>query len=237
MNMKFGALLALALGAAVTAQALEPPSPREAALNGVWQLATPVGKALRTADGKAPPLLPAAQKLYDERKAMLAKHDTSFDPTYRCKPMGFPRSLWDGAPFDLQLQPTLVFMGFTWNRQHRALDFAAKLPPYQGPRYFGTAVAHWEGDVLVVESEGYNDPTLLDSSGLPHAENMHLLERYSSAQGGKELDVRLTITDPANYSKPWDVALKYTRVPGGRILEDVCEDRLGLYKDVRTIPD
>lgn len=234
MKMNLAAVLALAL-CALGVQAAEP-SKREAALNGVWQLATPAAKALRTADGKAPPLLPAAQKIYDERKALLARHDTSFDPTYRCKPMGFPRSLWDGAPFDLQIQPALVFMGFTWNRQHRALDFAAKLPPLQGPRYFGTSVARWEGDTLVVESQGYNDPTLLDSSGLPHAENMHLLERYSSAAGGKELEVRITITDPETYSKPWEVAMKYTRVPGGRILEDVCEDRLELYKEVRTIP-
>jgi hypothetical protein len=214
----------------VGAQAGTTATPREAALNGVWTLAKPVGKALRDAKGAQPPLNAAGKKLYDERKAMLAKGDTSFDLSQKCKPIGFPRSLWDGAPFDIQLQPDLVFMGFTWNRNHRLVNFSGKPPKLQVPRYYGTGSARWDGDTLVIDSGLYNGNSVLDASGLPFSEDMMLVERYQPTNGGKGLDVRITITDPQYYTRTWTVDVKFNRIPGGRIAEDVCQERSEFYK-------
>lgn len=222
---------ALSLFWAWTAAALTLPSGREATLNGTWTLETPAGKALLDSKGAPPPLLPEAKALYNKRRAQLAKGDTSFDPSVKCKPMGFPRVLWEGGPFDIQLQPRLVFFGYTWNRNHRTAQFAES-SKLQIPRYYGTSAAHWEGDTLVIESGLFNANTLLDSSGLPHSEDMMLVERYRSLDNGSRLEVRVAIEDPNYYSKPWDVSFTYARVPNGRILEDVCQQRSPFYKEL-----
>lgn len=217
---------------AMAAMAGTSATPREAAINGAWALAKPVGKTLLDAKGAAPPLLPAAKALYDQRRAQLAKGDTSFDLSIKCKPVGFPRALWDGGPFDIQIQPKLVLFGYTWNRNHRTANFAAALPKLQVARYYGTSAARWDGDTLVIESGLFNDNTLLDSSGLPHGEEMLLTERYRPLNNGKQLEVRVTITDAQYYSKPWEVAATYNRVPDGRLLEDVCQERSPFYKEL-----
>lgn len=207
-------------------------TPEEAALTGVWQLSTKVGAQLKDANGKAPPLNAEGQKLYDQRKAALAKGDTSYDLSEKCKPMGFPRVLWDGSPFDMQvITSEAVFQGYTFNRNHRVfVEWSDKMPSLQIPRFYGTSSAHWEGKTLVVLSGMYNENSLLDRSGLPSSESMTLVERYVPGKGGKTMEVRLTITDEKYYTKPWDVSVKFKRVPNGRIDEDVCQTRSEFYK-------
>lgn len=224
---------ALLLSSALVAQGARAgtsATPREAAVNGAWALAKPLGAALRDAKGAAPPLNAAGKKLYDPRAAQLAKGDKSFDLTEKCKPIGFPRALWDGSPFDIQIQPTLVFMGFTWNRNHRIVDVSEDPPKLQVPRYYGTGSAGWDGSTLVVRSAFYNTNAMLDSSGLPFSKDMTLVERYTPQNGGKSLDVQITITDPTYYTRPWTVAATFNRVPDGRILEDVCQERSEYFK-------
>lgn len=228
-SFRIGCAVAALLAAGATS-AWADTSAREAALNGVWAPATAAGKALLDVDGKTPPLNDAGKKLYEQRSAQLAKGDTSYDVSKKCKPIGFPRSLWDGSPFDLQVQPKLVFFGYTWNRNHRTAAFRDKLPAVQIARYYGLSAAHWDGNTLVVDSEGFNGNTLLDTKGLPHSEDMTLTERYEPSADDKQLKVRLTVTDPMYYSKPWDTVVTFNKVPDGRIKEDVCELHSKFYK-------
>lgn len=222
----------LLLCAAASLPLAAAPSAREAALNGVWTLAKPMGKTLLDASGNAPPLLPAGKALYEQRRAQLAKGDTSFDLSVKCKPIGFPRVLWDGGPFDIQLQSKVVFFGYSWNRNHRTANMSDELPDLQVARYYGTSSAHWDGDTLVVESGLFNDMTLLDSSGLPHSEEMMLTERYRPTNNGKSMEVRVKITDARYYSKPWEVLATFNKVPDGRIAENVCQLTSPFYKDL-----
>lgn len=226
------ALGMLGMLVAPVAQPGTSATPREAAVNGAWALAKPLGPALRDVKGAPPPLNAAGKKLYEPRAAMLAKGDKSFDLSQRCKPIGFPRALWDGSPFDIQVQPTLVFMGFTWNRNHRIVDVSQDAPKLQVPRYYGTGSAGWDGDTLVVRSAFYNTNAMLDSSGLPFSDEMTLVERYTPTNGGKSLTVQVTITDPRYYTRPWTVEARFNRVPDGRILEDVCQERSEYFKSL-----
>jgi len=209
--------------------ALAAENPADA-INGVWAPTTAAGHPLLDSHGAMPPLLPAARALYQQRRAQLARGDTSYDLSVKCKPMGFPRVLWDGGPFDIQIQPKLVFLGYTWNRNHRTADVGTGAPVPQIPRYYGTSIAHWDGDALVVDSAGFKDTTLLDSSGLPHSDQLTISERYLPEASGQGLEVRLHLTDPVYYQKPWDVTLHFHKVPEGRILEDVCEQHAAFYK-------
>jgi hypothetical protein len=205
---------------------------KEAALNGVWKMTTPAFKQLKDVTGATPPLNATGKKLYDERKAKLAKGDLSYDLSQNCKPIGFPRSLWEGSPFDMQvITDKQVFQGYTFNRNHRLfVKWSDKLPRLQIPRYYGTAAASWSGDTLVVQSGMYNENSILDASGLPLSDEMTMVERYIPGNGGKNLEVRLTITDSKYYSKPFEVSVKFEKQVNGRVTEDVCQERSEFYK-------
>jgi hypothetical protein len=226
-----GLLMVLGFSAALFAEAAVLPT-REIALDGVWAIAKPLGNKLLATGGKAPPLNADGKKLYAERVAKLAKGDTSFDLSQKCKPIGFPRALWDGGPFDIQVQPNLVFMGFTWNRNHRMVNFSDKEPNLQVPRYYGTGSARWDGDALVIVSGMYNENSVLDNSGLPFSEDMMLTERYTVTNAGKSLQIKLSINDSRYYNKAWDAVVSFNRVPNGRIQEDVCQLRSAFYQDL-----
>ncbi|MGC3982337.1 MAG: hypothetical protein QM808_13895 [Steroidobacteraceae bacterium] len=199
--------------------------------NGVWRITNAVTQ-LRTADGKEPPLLPEAKQLYEQRKAQYQKKDTSYDAsTVTCKPMGHPRIMYDSREFPFEIQQTEkeVFFGYQWNRLMRYIHIG-KPQKVLIPLYFGGSEGKWDGNTLVAEVQGLHGDTLLDASGMPHSEDMLLTERYSLKNGGKQMEVRITFNDPATFSKPWDALLVFDKVPGGQIEEDVCVERLKLFK-------
>ena len=47
------------------------------------------------------------------------------------------------------------------------------------PTWMGYSVGRWDGDTLVVESNGYTDRSWLDFDGHPHTEQLRITERYS----------------------------------------------------------
>ena len=196
---------------------------------GVWQVADAV-KELKTEQGKTPPLLPDAQKLYDQRRAQLKQGDDSFDTTNHCKPMGQPRIMYDSKefPFDIVQTPKKIFFGYQWNRQPRYVYVDDDMETLS-PVYYGYSTAHWEEDTLVVNVTGLDDATLLDASGMPHSDNLQLTERYQLKHDGKQLQVRYTFNDPDTFSQTWDAVVTYNKVPNGRIEEDICVDRLKLF--------
>jgi hypothetical protein len=67
--------------------------------------------------------------------------------------------------------------------------------------WYGNAVGKWEGDTLVVDSVGYKDSTWLDARGLPHTQDLHLVERIHSL--GENLAFDITFEDPGAFTKPW----------------------------------
>jgi hypothetical protein len=62
------------------------------------------------------------------------------------------------------------------------------------PAWMGYSVGRWEGDTLVVESNGYNDRTWLDHDGHPHTEALRITERYRRRDIGN-LDLEVTLSD------------------------------------------
>jgi len=104
-----------------------------------------------------------------------------------------------------------------------------KFPADPQPLWLGYSVGKWDGDVLVVDSTGFNDKTPLDAFGHPHSEALHLTERYRRRDFG-HMDVEMTVDDPKIYTRPFTI--KYTELiqPDTDILEAICEEN---ERDVR----
>lgn len=199
-------------------------------ISGPWQIVH-APRALRTLDGKAPPLLAAAKATYESHRQLHAKGDNSYDSMQRCVPPGVPR-LQAQANFPWSIvQGTrhYVFI-FEWNHLNRDVYMSEGHFEGIGPTYLGQSVGHWEGQTLVVDTDSYNDATLLDDSGLPHSDELQTLERYRLIQGGKGLELQIRFTDPKTFSKPWTAKLEFGKQPNAILKEDYCLRRLGLVK-------
>lgn len=221
------ALLAIVAGwAAPTGYAADSPVD----FSGVWRVVTPI-QELRTVEGKEPPLLPEAKKLYDQRRAQLKKGDRSFDlASTQCKPLGEPRIMYESRqyPFEILQTEKEIFFGYQWNRLIRYV-YMNRPQNVLIPLYFGGSEGKWDGATLVAEVQGLHENVTLDAAGMPHSEDIRMTERYSLLEASKQMQVRITFNDPATFSRPWDTVVTFEKVPGGKIAEDVCVERINMF--------
>jgi hypothetical protein len=87
----------------------------------------------------------------------------------------------------------------------------------------GYSVGRWEGDTLVVDIFGFNDRTWLDHDGHPHTEGLRMTERYRRRNFGS-LELEVTLSDPAAYSRPWTVAVRAELAADTEMIEWVCNE-------------
>ena len=66
------------------------------------------------------------------------------------------------------------------------------------PTYLGDPQGHWEGDMLVIETVGFNDKINFRGS----SKEMKLTERYTRLSE-KVLEYQFTLDDPATWTQPW----------------------------------
>jgi hypothetical protein len=180
------------------------------------------------------PFQPWAKYLYDARRSNAGQED---DPHVRCMPPGGPRQFQTPNGFEFLEMPELkriyiVFGGGPRSWRVIYMDGRA-LPPVDEdrlPTFLGYSTGHWEGDTLVVESEGYNEKFWMHRGGLPHTDALHLTEKFSRPDFDT-LKYEVTINDPKAYTRPWTgtttVPWTYTNwdgTEGGEIHEYFCQD-------------
>lgn len=90
------------------------------------------------------------------------------------------------------------------------------------PSWQGYSVGRWEGDTLVVESNGYNEQTWVSRRGVSHTEQLHITERYRRPDFG-HLQVDVTITDPGAFFEPWGYTVEFELAADTDMLEAVCD--------------
>jgi hypothetical protein len=125
------------------------------------------------------------------------------DPVYACFPPGTPRVYLHPFPMEIVQTPVRVLMMFEYDhlirqiytdgRGHRA-DLA--------PMWMGDSVGRWEGDTLVVETLNFNDKTWLDRTGVPHSEELRVVERIRLLDQDT-LEVDIVMHDPVAFVAPW----------------------------------
>jgi hypothetical protein len=74
----------------------------------------------------------------------------------------------------------------------------------------GQSVARWEGETLVIESNGFNDSTWFDRSGNFHSEALKVVERYTRT-APDVLSYEATIEDPNTFTRPWKIGFPLYR--------------------------
>lgn len=164
-----------------------------------------------------------SRALYQYRQERL----TADDPHVRCKGSGGPRLYHTPYGFEIIDMPEMqqifvVGVGgpHTWRvfymdgRQH---------PKDLDPSYYGNSIGHWEGETLVVDTIGYNERFWFVREGLPHTEQLHLIEKFSRPEYDT-LRYEVTVDDPGAYTKPWSGGWAIPWNPNDEVYEYMCQE-------------
>jgi len=131
------------------------------------------------------------------------------DPSNNCMPAGIPRA---GIPSYIAQYPNYFVFIYPGQGGLIATQTMYRMIPADGRKhtpledldgtYTGEAIAHWEGDTLVVDTWGFNSSTWFDQiGGYFHSENMHVTERFH--RDGHTLTWTATVEDPDVLLQPW----------------------------------
>jgi len=89
------------------------------------------------------------------------------------------------------------------------------------PAWNGWSSAVWNGDTLVVKSNGFRDDLWLDIVGSPLTDKATTVERIRRPDYG-HIEIELTVDDPKAYTKPWTVRLKQQIVVDTDLVDEIC---------------
>jgi hypothetical protein len=204
------------------------------ALEGVWMNDNTLDEQLKRAglvrntQFKRPPAPPPErpltleyQKIDADQKAAAARLAEGAEA---CNWPGAVTLMTYPYPFEILQTKGRITLIFEADSQVRRifLDRKEHLPVDDlDPSYNGDSIGHWEGDVLVVDTIGFNEDTKV--RGMPHSEELHLSERFQQTKPGV-MEVQITATDPKAFTKPVVIKVQYSRRPDWRIREYSCNE-------------
>mgnify|MGYP003347212967 CR=1 FL=1 len=144
------------------------------------------------------------------------------DPHIRCFQDTFIRAY--GMPHLLKFvhTPTLLVMLNELNAGYRQVFVDGRpLPVDPDPAWNGYSTGKWEGDTLVVQTNGLRDGIWLDRNGSPLTNAAKLTERFRRVNYGT-MEVDVTVDDPTVYTKPWTVKVIEYLVLDTELLDSRC---------------
>jgi hypothetical protein len=166
------------------------------------------------------PYQPWAADLVKTRRAANAKDD----PQSRCLPRGALRIFTDGLYKKIIQVPGLVVILTERDAMYRQIFTDGRpLPIDPNPSWNGYSSGKWEGDTLLVETNGFRDDMWLDASGSPLTNHAKVTERFHRASFGK-LEIEITVNDPTAYTNPWTVKLNQPIVTDTEMLDYICQE-------------
>ncbi|HWY47198.1 MAG TPA: hypothetical protein VNX70_07435 [Bryobacteraceae bacterium] len=138
---------------------------------------------------------------------------------------GFPLAGLLSEPIKIVQSPPVTVVLYEVNNLHRQIftDGRALPKEFELPAYLGYSAGHWERDVLVVETAGFNDKTAFDMMGHPHSEALRVTERFHRRDFG-HMDVEMTFDDPKMYTKPFTVKIPHDLLADTDIFEMFCNE-------------
>ena len=161
--------------------------------------------------------------LNEAGKVLMASRQSKDDPEANCLPTGVPRT----APYPWRMlqTPTHVFILFEGNIHSYRQIFVdgRKHPDDPDPTWYGHSIGHYEGMTLVVDTIGFNDKFWFDSTGRPHSEKLHTVERFTRTDLAT-LTVETMNDDPTYYTKPFTISYSARLRPGEELMEYICQE-------------
>ena len=197
---------------------LSAPAPRTADgrpdLSGLWSVRNVTGSLLDET------------RVHEWARTTMAEYEAGFfldDPQFQCLPSG-PGTLSQTNVVRRIIQSRTVIAILYSNLTYRQIfTDGRELEPDPLPTWTGYSVGRWEGDTLVVESNGYNDRTWLHARGLPHTERLRVTERYRRVDFGR-VEVQVSYEDPGTFDTSLEASFELRFRADDEMLESVCDE-------------
>ncbi len=203
------------------------------ALKGFWQLgslgAIPAGQSVIDGDGKVP-YKPEALAKRDANRAGWPKSD----PETNCYLPGIPRATYMPFPFQIVQGGGNILFVYSYATANRIVYMSNhQQPPVD--TWMGWSNGHWDGDTLVVETNGFNDSTWFDRAGNYHSGALKVTERFTPVDES-HMNYSATIEDANVFTRAWTVSMPLYRhtEPQAEVFEFKCVPFVEelLYKDL-----
>jgi hypothetical protein len=215
---------------------LSAPAPRSGDgkpdLSGIWE--PNANRYVRdiAADIKPEdvPFQPWAKALFEQRAD--GSHSRE-DPDANCLPQGVPKINAAPAPWKIVQNPRLIVIVYeAFNLWRQIFTDGRELGRDVNPTWMGYSTGKWDGDMLVVDTRGFNGKAWLDQLGRPSTDALHVIERFRRRDYG-HMEIQVTIDDPKAYTKPWTVTQEVHLLPEAELLEFICNEN---NRDVEHLP-
>jgi hypothetical protein len=177
-------------------------------------------------------------------------------PANQCWPMPLPY-IYKNFALQIFQQPDRLTMIYDQDHEVRHVRLNEQHPAKVKPSWYGDAVGHYEGDMLVIDTVGTRTDRpypMIDLFGTPYTDKLHVVERYrlisyeEAKEGlerdakenrrpqvgvdrsyrGKHLQLVYTVEDPGVFTMPWVATVTYGR-GSNDWPETVCSENRNEY--------
>jgi len=156
-------------------------------------------------EGGAIPYKPeAAAKKKENQEKWLER-----DPEIKCYLPGVPRATYMPQPFQILQSQSALFIAYQYDGAVRNVYLKDPGPP-PVDSWMGQSVAHWDGETLVIDANGFNDSTWFDRAGNFHSDQLKVTERYTRTSPDV-ISYEATMTDPETFTRPWKISMPLYR--------------------------
>ena len=185
-------------------------------------------------DGKVPPFTEEAKQRQAEQAKIratrgLADSYTDRSPGDRCiawsiGPARILPTLYGNSVQILQSKDYVVIR-YEHVHEARIIPIAGRAAARQhNPAglvfYYGDALAHWEGDTLVVETTNFQNRSVYRNA---NAATLKLTERFTRIAKDR-IRWAVTVEDPATWTRPWTFAMPLTLNDGEPLMPYECHE-------------
>ncbi len=146
------------------------------------------------------------------------------DPSLQCIPPGMPRGFSPRSPMDFSFEgDTLTIRYETMDVVRTILMDGAPLPPDAPHTPNGHSIGQWTGDTLVIDTTHLSAGEV-NRNGIPKSERMIIRETYDveDRNGGMVVIIRMTLTDPENFTEPVTQTEMFEYRPDWELLPFEC---------------
>lgn len=138
----------------------------------------------------------------------------------KCLPLGMPGMMMPGYPMAFYFTRGSIFIISDMDDLLvRRIIMDSKEHGDPDPSWNGHSIGHWEGGTLVIDTAAIIGDAPL--SNLPSQGQTHIVERIRMT-GPDAMEWKLTITNPALLSGPWQLTKTYVRHADWQLEEASC---------------
>lgn len=151
------------------------------------------------------------------------------DPKFlNCQPYGFVREVTNPLPMQILRDGEHLLVRYEeWSLFRPIYLDGRPHPTHRTPSLLGHSVGRVENGALIVETARMTADLISDTTQAGHSGEMTAVERYTVREDPRRLELTLTLTDAAMFTKPLVVTKTWLYTPDVELLQDTCSQQPG----------